>query len=411
MKFRILYFSGNGFPSSDSDPRGVFSLEHAKALEAEGADVTAIDLRSDGFSDDDVVEGLRIRRLPRLRPLVKTFHIPKLVTYLQTLWKIRSDAQYDCIVFSFFYSKYLPLVLFFKRRNTKTMIIAHGGDVMPVRGPRRLVKKLLYKAVDLVTPVSDYTETLLSCLVDRRNRDSRKIVTVYNGVDLVKLRQVNEPRDSLRARWAVANDEFVILSVCNLVKRKGVDILIRSVNELLKKGLCVRHFIVGSGPERDLLSKLAREGGHPECFHFIPSLRSTELADFYNMADLYSMISITDWDREETEGFGISYAEAMVHGKPVVGGGGCGSTTPIKHGFNGLLVDPNSDTVVHDVAAALFRFINDKDFYARTSANAKWYVENFVSWPANAKATLAALQRVGSPAGEAAADHLTCLRS
>lgn len=396
MTLRVLYISGNGFPMSESDARGVFSFEHAKALQAEGVAVTAVDLQREDFSEGQF-NGLDILRLPRLRPLLKTLDFPRLRKYFMTLWRIRQEQEYDWIVFSFFYAKYIPFVLLLKRANTKAMIIAHGGDVMPVNLVRRWIKKFLYRSVHLVTPVSDYTETLLSCLVNRKNSDSKKIVTVYNGIDFDKLRQVQVPGQTLRAQCGFAAQDFVVLSVCNLVKRKGVDILVKSINGLLDRNLPIKHVIIGKGPELDALTALAREGGHFDCFRFISNVSTTELADYYNMCDVYSMISITDWDREQTEGFGIAYAEAMAHGKPVIGGGGCGSSTPVKHGFNGLLVDPYADTVVQDVAVALSRFLTDKEFYRQSSQNAKWYVENFTSWRSNAKATIAAMRRLDSP--------------
>ncbi len=404
MKLHLLYVSANGFPRSETDSRGAFSLEHAKALQAEGATVFAVDTGAPDFGED-VLDGVRIWRIPRLRPILKSGSLTRLVAYLRAFRRIRR-MDYNCAIFSFFYLKYLPLVPFLRKPGVKVVVIAHGGDVMPTGYLGRILKRRLFQMVDLVTPVSEYTATLLSCLLRRRNADNAKIITISNGVDEMKLKPLHSAEE-MRSRLRIPSEVFVILSVCNLVRRKGIDIVIRAVGSLLADCRKVRHIIIGAGPEGDRLMALAEATGRGENFLFLPRVASDELADYYAMADLFAMVSITDWERGQTEGFGVTYAEAMALGTPVIGGGGSGTTTPVKHGFTGLLVDPHAPTIDDDVTRAITRFMDDPAYHKRVSADAVWFVGEHLSWRTNAKATLAAIERLHCPTrrgrGESAA--------
>ncbi|ANK80014.1 MAG: hypothetical protein TEF_03835 [Rhizobiales bacterium NRL2] len=303
------------------------------------------------------------------------------------------DERYEVIVFSFSYLKYFPLMLGLRRPGVTILVIPHGGDVMPGGAIRRFLKRRLFAMADIITPVSDYTETLLSCLIGRRDADNKRIVTIYNGVDLAKLQTDRDP-NKLRIRIGLSTDAFIVLSVCNLVKRKGVDVVIRAVSRLLAEGRDVHHVVIGRGPEAERLYALACMSSKPGNFHFIDSVSSDELADFYNMADLFAILSTTGWDARQTEGFGIVYAEAMALGTPVIGGRGSGTSTPVKDGFTGVLVDPYGEDVDAEVASAMTRIIDDNEYRERLSRNAEWYVRETFSWERNARETLNAIAKV-----------------
>lgn len=389
MSLRVLYISANGFPASSSDARGTFSLEHAQALRALGVHLDAVDSSRTVFGQDDV-DGLSITRIPKLRGLIKALDLRGIIQYVQFFFGRRA-ASYDAVIYSFFYLKYLPLIFFLGRRNRVQLVIAHGGDVMPGGPLRSSLKRLMFRKADLVTPVSDFTEAIFSCLVRRRQGDNAKIVTIYNGVDFNKLRQGAGPNE-VRSRLGIRRSSFVVLSICNLVRRKGLDILVRAVDALAAEGRDVCHVIVGRGPERERLEELARRGGNKSRFLFVDSVESGEIASFYEMADLFALVSITDWDSGSVEGFGITYAEAMALGTPVIGGGGSGTSTPIKHGLTGWLVDPYRPDVTNDVAFAIRRFMDDPSFYHSISESARRHVSQHFRWEHNASRTVRALE-------------------
>lgn len=389
---RILYISANGFPESAADGRGAFSLEHAAALQHEGARVLAVDTGYGRFGQDEV-GGVTIKRMPRLRGLAKGFKFGALGCYLRRLYELR-QGSHDAIIFSFFYLKYLPLLFLLRRRGVIVLFIAHGGEVMPGGMVRRLMKRLMFDRADLVTPVSEFTATLLSCLIGRKDRDDHKITTIYNGVDWRKLRPTHSDAE-MRARLNLPEDAFIVLSICNLIPRKGIDLLVEANLRLIDEGVNLHHIVIGRGPQREMLGTMILQSGHRHRFQFIDRVEAADLANFYAMADLFAMISKTGWSANQTEGFGVTFVEAMALGTPVVGGGGSGATTPVKHGFNGLLVDPHAHDAVNQVADAVRTFISDPEFRKATGENARRNAKTFFDWSQNARQTLAMIDHAG----------------
>lgn len=388
MTQHILYISGNGFPSDDSDARGVFSLEHAQALQQQGVEVTAVDTQASGFGCD-AIGSLSIHRIPRLRALLRRKAWSELKRYVQTFAELRK-GDYDTLIFSFAYEKYLPMVLFLKKKSTKMLVITHGGDVMPCAPHKRFAKRFLLAMADVVTPVSDFTAALTHCLLGRCAQSKTRIITIYNGVNHRKL-VAAYGRDAMREQLGIKADDFVLLSIGNLVKRKGIDVVMRAAISQMQQGAALSHVIIGRGVQADALKQLAAESGFGDRFHFIESAEN--LADYYAMADLFALVSTTDWRTQQTEGFGIVYAEAMAMGLPVIGGGSSGTTSVVQHGFTGFLVDgTGSGDAQEQVEAAIMRFREDKDFYAACAQNARHYARDQFDWNKNATQTLRALE-------------------
>jgi glycosyltransferase involved in cell wall biosynthesis len=134
---------------------------------------------------------------------------------------------------------------------------------------------------------------------------------VYDGIRMP--RACTEARISeLRAAWGVADAARVIGSVGRLNQQKGYDILLRALSALGPKVPCGETWavvILGDGPERPRLEKLA--GTAPGNIRVVlPGFRP-DAADCIGAFDLFVMPS-------RYEGFGLTLAEAMAHGVPVM---------------------------------------------------------------------------------------------
>lgn len=107
-------------------------------------------------------------------------------------------------------------------------------------------------------------------------------------------------------------DYPIILSVGNLIPRKGVQFLIEAASKLKNKGLRFRLIIVGDGPQRDELEMLIQEKGLISLISLKGAKSQKELLYYYNAADLFVSPSLM-------ESFGIVFIEAMLCGCPVIG--------------------------------------------------------------------------------------------
>ena len=102
----------------------------------------------------------------------------------------------------------------------------------------------------------------------------------------------------------------VILTVGQLVPRKGLDKLIEACGRLAARGRTFSLAIVGQGPERDRLESMARMHGI-EHFRILPNQTQPVLNEIYRAADVFVFPTLEDiW--------GLVVNEAMWAGTPVL---------------------------------------------------------------------------------------------
>jgi glycosyltransferase involved in cell wall biosynthesis len=102
----------------------------------------------------------------------------------------------------------------------------------------------------------------------------------------------------------------LILSVGQLIQRKGIDKLIEACGRLRLSGDRFSLVIVGQGPELSRLRTLARENGI-EDFEILPNQPQTVLNEIYHSADVFVFPTLED-------NWGLVVNEAMWAGLPVL---------------------------------------------------------------------------------------------
>lgn len=107
------------------------------------------------------------------------------------------------------------------------------------------------------------------------------------------------------------DDNFTFVSAGNLLPNKRMDLLVRSFARAFPSEPHIRLYIFGDGPEGKRLENLVFELGLEERV-FLPGRKPREaLADFYEDADVFALVS-------KRETFGVAYVEAMASGMPVL---------------------------------------------------------------------------------------------
>jgi len=102
----------------------------------------------------------------------------------------------------------------------------------------------------------------------------------------------------------------VILTVGQLLQRKGLDKLIEACGRLSRRGVCFSLVIVGQGPELSRLQALAKEN-RIEHFQILPNRPQPVLNEIYRSADAFVFPTLEDvW--------GLVVNEAMWAGVPVL---------------------------------------------------------------------------------------------
>jgi glycosyltransferase involved in cell wall biosynthesis len=150
-----------------------------------------------------------------------------------------------------------------------------------------------------------------------------KTTVIYNGVDPV----IFSPDQSSAA-------SNVILSVGNLIPVKGHELLLRAfaaINDRYPTATCV---IIGDGPERPGLSRLAGELGIASEVRFMGRQSRSNVTRAMRGCAVFALPS-------RYEGLGCVYLEAMSASKPVIACRRQGIDEIIQHSVNGWLTDPD----------------------------------------------------------------------
>jgi len=166
---------------------------------------------------------------------------------------------------------------------------------------------------------------------------SERIASAY-GVNLADIAVVPEMIDlqawqlSLREATAVEGPPRV-LCVAHLYRRKRIDTLLRAFARIGKNA---RLRIVGSGPERARLERLAGELAIAGRVDFLGCLPFQALTSEYRSASVFALPTAQ-------EGFGIVFLEAMASSLPVIAGRAGAVPEVVVEGETAFLVDPEDD--------------------------------------------------------------------
>ena len=212
---------------------------------------------------------------------------------------------------------------------------------MTVHGPTEFYdvhRESLAKKVSeatFVVCISDFARSQLMALVDARHW--KKLTVVHCGVDPIHFGQVDR---------AGRGQTLEILTVARLAKIKGQAVALQAVARLLGDGIEARLTIVGDGPTRADLERLASELGIEQHVRFEGAQGQDQIAEYYRAADVFLLTSFG-------EGVPVVLMEAMATGLPVVAPGIMGIGELVCHGRNGLLVRPGRDDLFADALESL----------------------------------------------------------
>ena len=197
------------------------------------------------------------------------------------------------------------------------------------------LEKLCGRYTDKLIVVSEATrsDAIRYKIIDE---DKITVIPEVPSIDEFNKRLINKKlQASIAEKYKIkkASNEIIIGTVARLVPHKGVDILIESASILINKGLATRFLIVGGGPEKDKLKKLAQQIGILDFLIFTGFLEEqSEMIYLYSFMDIF-------WLATKSEGQGLVYSEAQLMDIPVIGS----DIDPVRQmiGEGGLLCDPN----------------------------------------------------------------------
>lgn len=207
----------------------------------------------------------------------------------------------------------------------------HNADRRPGRGWQFTLDRFTAGRCHLMTAVS---KAVRDFHAPRIGLDPEAMRVIYNGIDAPAA-----PDDAevtvLRRAWGVDDCTVVLGSVGRLIYQKGYDLLLRDLQALARRiptreqwGLV----LIGEGDQRNELEALAERAPHNLRVR-LPGFRD-DAARAMGAFDVFLMPS-------RFEGFGLTLAEAMTHGLPIVASG-VDAIPELLEGYTGGFIVPDT---------------------------------------------------------------------
>jgi phosphatidylinositol alpha-1,6-mannosyltransferase len=218
--------------------------------------------------------------------------------------------------------------------NIPYICYIHGEDVETASSSRELsfiVKQVLKKACKLIAN----SKNSRSILIDHWDVPIEKIAVLNPGMDANKF--VPTEYDKVVRKKLGWNDRPVLLTVGRLQKRKGQDMLIKAMPQIIEQHPDVLYAIVGGGEEKDNLKKLVTELSLNNNVQFLSEIPDETMIQCYQQCTLFVLPNRTIG--KDIEGFGMVLAEAQSCGKPVLAGDSGGTAETMIIGETGYIVD------------------------------------------------------------------------
>lgn len=253
-----------------------------------------------------------------------------------------------------------------RKKGTKVFYTAHGFHFY--KGAPA-INWILYYPVEKW--LSRYTDVLITINKEDYERaktfKAGKVCYVPGvGIDLKKFNAGYVNKEQKRKEIGVSADDFVLLSVGELIPRKNHEVVIRALSVLkqLDKLNHIEYVICGRGAYEADLRKLAEGLDVADHVHFLGY--RNDISEICNCADLFVFMS-------HQEGLPVALMEAMACGLPAVCSNIRGNTDLIEDGVTGLLANNTPE----EVAQSISKMKNDTALRNRVASAALQKIKQF----------------------------------
>lgn len=397
----------SNFPRWRGDATTPFVLHLAQDLQALGWEIQVLAPHAPGAARSEVLDGVPVQRFRYFRPerqqtvcynggalgnlRRQPLNFLKLPFLVAAEWAaVRRELRRGH--FDLVHSHWLVpqgFVCSQVARGLRVPHVAtiHGGDVFALRHPLLDVfRRRALAGADCVTVNSSATRQSIEALAP----GLKTVVRVPMGAT----EPSPDPGRSEQIRTAHREAGGpLMLFVGRLVEEKGVGDAIAALPAILESRPGARLLVIGEGPDKPRFEEAARARGVASRVVFAGWVDSRALADYYRAADVFvgpSKRAANGW----VEAQGLTFAEALLAGLPVVATASGGIVDQIRDGETGLLVPEGSAAAI---AAAVLRLANDAALAGRLAAQGQAFARQELTRTASAQAFTRAFESVRRP--------------
>ena len=318
--------------------------------------------------------------------------VPFLFASLRRIYRLARKQEINVVLFSSMVTASLavPLQRVLARHGIATAAIVHGLDVTTAFAPYQRFVPHVFRALDLVLPVSAATGQ--ACL--ERGLEERKLCVVPNGIDLDRFPALEKPsvmRRKLEETFSRPLPERALLlcSVGRQVERKGFAWFIDQVMPRLPPD--VHYWLAGDGPEEARIRAAMARHGLEDRVRLLGRVSDEALQTLYRGADLFVMPNIPV--AGDLEGFGVVLLEAGLCGLPAIAARLEGIRDVITEDENGHLVQSGDAAAF---AQAILPYYHDREQLEQAGRRAAETTAARFGWDVVARRYLDVLQELAT---------------
>lgn len=253
--------------------------------------------------------------------------------------------------------------------HRKTVILAHGAELLPGKGFFRKRIWSIYRSWILnkaykVVANSYYTASLVLRCSPKAN-----VEVIPLAVD-EKCFHPTMPKKN--------NNCLNLCSISRLEKHKGHDFIIDTIASLpLMYRNRIKLNIGGKGSYKSFLEDKVDELGLKDVVSFSGFISDKHLCDFYSEADVFILCTREEPELRKVEGFGLVFVEAQSCGTAVIGTRSGGILDAIEENNGGWFVSQDSK---EELSALLIELINKPFVLVEEGIKARKRIEKKYTW-------------------------------
>ena len=207
-------------------------------------------------------------------------------------------------------------------------------------------------------------------LFKEKYKYDRNVHIIPTGIEIEHFYRENTDKhnqDVIKMKYHLNSDDFIILFVGRIAEEKSVNFLIENHVSLVHKNKKAKLLIVGDGPDKEQLMKLAKKLKIENNVIFTGKVPWDEIGDYYNIANVFTTAS-------HTETQGLTVIEAMAANLPVVALNDEAFNTIVINDLNGYLFKDKKGYV-----KAMEKLMSDDELCLKLGAQARVNSDSYSS--------------------------------
>jgi glycosyltransferase involved in cell wall biosynthesis len=314
---------------------------------------------------------VKIIRFPAFE-IIPNYPLPKF--WNLKFWKLffgLFKENFDIVISrTRFFNTSLLALSYSKIKRIKWIHIEHGSDFVSLNNPlfSRIAKIYDYTFGKLILKSSDknIANSIASAYFCQKLVTQKDCEVIYRGVEIEKILGI-KPNIDLKNKYP---DDIIITFVGRLIDGKGVSDLIKSIKDIKQD---FKLFIIGDGPQKNNLEKLANELKISDRVIFFGYKKQEEAIGILKISDIFVNPSYN-------EGLPSSVIEAALCQKAIIATNVGGTPEIFTDKKSGFLIEPKN---IASLTERLNLLMNNIDSRNRLGKNAFEEAKNKFDWNKN----------------------------